>query len=110
MHAGDSSGEDDLVIGYVSEKSGDAYAYPIKMLNLHEIVNDVIDGEPILISYCPLCASGVVFDRRMGSVWAVTGEGVSGPLQGRQLRPLPSRIAQWFSIVRTIPDIEVYTP
>ena len=87
-----------------------AAVYPLKILEYHEIVNDTFDGRPILITYCPLCASGVVFDRETGSVWAVIGEGVSGPLQGRQLRPLPSRIAQWFSIVRTIPDIEGYTP
>lgn len=35
------------------------------MLNLHEIVNDVIDGRPVLISYCPLCASGAVYDREL---------------------------------------------
>ena len=44
---------------YVSGE--DAYAYPINVLNMHEIVNDVINGVPVLITYCPLCFSGVVY-------------------------------------------------
>ena len=52
---------DDIVIGYVS--GGEAFAYPTKILNIHGIVNDVIDGVPVLVSYCPLCASGVVYSR-----------------------------------------------
>ncbi len=93
----------DLVIGYVSQD--DAYAYPVKMLNLHEIVNDFIDGVPVLVSYCPLCASAVVYsreldgqvllfgntsalhesdmvmyDHRTGSYWfQVLGEAIVGP-------------------------------
>ena len=53
--------DDDLVIGYSSK--GGAYAYPLKILNYHEIVNDYIDGVPLLVSYCPLCASAVVYER-----------------------------------------------
>jgi hypothetical protein len=59
--AGDWLAPNDLILGYVSER-GQAYACPIKFLNFHELVNDVIDGVPVLITYCPLCASGVVFD------------------------------------------------
>ena len=44
---------------------GDARAYPLAILLWHEIVNDVGGGVPILVSYCPLCNSGVVFDRRV---------------------------------------------
>lgn len=49
---GDWLDSDDMVIGY--ESAGGAFAYPIKMLNLHELVNDVIDGEPVLITLAPL--------------------------------------------------------
>ena len=45
--------------------NGDARAYPLRILLWHEIVNEVIGGIPVLISYCPLCNSGVVFDRRI---------------------------------------------
>ena len=49
----------DLVIGY---NSGDgAYAYPVNVLDFHEMVSDIIDGVPVLITYCPLCFSGVVY-------------------------------------------------
>ena len=52
-----------LVIGYAA---GDrAYAYPINILDRHEIVNDELAGVPVLISYCPLCASGVVYSRKL---------------------------------------------
>jgi hypothetical protein len=64
VSGGDWLSPDDTVLGYVGE-SGQAYAYPIKFLNFHELVNDVIDGVPLLVTYCPLCASGVVFDRRI---------------------------------------------
>jgi len=62
--AGDWLDQSDLVLGYVS--GGQAYAYPFKILNFHEIVNDDLDGLPVLISYCPLCRSAIVYDRRVG--------------------------------------------
>ncbi len=43
----------------------DARAYPLRIMLWHEIVNDTIGGVPVLVSYCPLCNSGVVFDRRV---------------------------------------------
>ena len=45
--------------------NGDARAYPLQIMLWHEIVNDIIGGEPLLITYCPLCNSGVVFSRRV---------------------------------------------
>ena len=45
--------------------NGDFRAYPLRMLLFHELVNDVVGGVPILVSYCPLCNSGVVYDRRL---------------------------------------------
>ena len=62
---GDWMRDTDLVIGYVGPESGNAFSYTVKMLNLHEIVNDVIDRRPVLISYCPLRASGAVYDREL---------------------------------------------
>ena len=51
----------DRVIGVAIE--GEARAYPIRILNYHEIVNDVLSGKPIAVTYCPLCDSAAVFDR-----------------------------------------------
>ena len=55
--------DDDLVLGY--ESGDDAYAYPVNILNFHEIVNDTIGCVPVLITYCPFCFSGVVFNREL---------------------------------------------
>ncbi len=55
--------DDDLILGYVA---GDQpYAYPFRILNFHEIVNDELDRIPVLVSYCPLCRSAIVYDRRV---------------------------------------------
>ena len=52
--------ESDRVIGVVD---GDqAKAYPLAILNYHEIVNDKLNSRPIAITYCPLCDSAAVFD------------------------------------------------
>lgn len=45
------------------EVNGDARAYPLQILMWHEIVNDTVGGKPVTITYCPLCNSGLVFDR-----------------------------------------------
>jgi hypothetical protein len=111
--------DDDLVLGY--ESGEEAFAYPINILNFYEIVNDVIGGDPVLITYCPLCVSGVVFSREVdgetltfgntsalyqsdlvmydhqtGSYWfQVAGEAVVGTMTGSHLDPLPSATMPW---------------
>jgi len=52
---------DDLVLGV--DLDGIAKAYPVRILNRHEVVNDFIGDVPILISYCPLCNSAMAFIR-----------------------------------------------
>ncbi|MGB0653028.1 MAG: DUF3179 domain-containing (seleno)protein [Thermoplasmatota archaeon] len=54
---------DDRVLGVVID--GDTRAYPVKMLNSHEIVNDVVGGVPVAVTFCPLCGSGVTFERTL---------------------------------------------
>lgn len=66
----------ELVEGVVI--NGEAMAFPVKLLNWHEIINDTVGGLPLLLSYCPLTGTGIGFDRRLS-----TGEaqfGVSGLL------------------------------
>jgi hypothetical protein len=53
--------DDEWVIGI--EWEGEARAYPIQILVWHELVNDTIASRPILVSYCPLCGTGMVFER-----------------------------------------------
>ncbi|MBV7338142.1 DUF3179 domain-containing protein [Chloroflexi bacterium TSY] len=111
--------DDDGVIGYAV---GDqAWAYPIRILNFHEIVNDVLANEPVLISYCPLCYSGIVYSRQLddrvltfgntsalhesdmvmldyetGSYWwQVAGRAIVGELTDAQMMVLPSMTTRW---------------
>lgn len=53
---------DDEVLGV--EFGDEIRAYPIRYLNYHEIVNDDVGGVPIAVTWCPLCGSAVVYDRR----------------------------------------------
>ena len=114
----------DVVLGYVAT-DGQAYAYPHKILNFHEIVNDTLADVPVLVSYCPLCNSGVVYDRRLTDLrhdgvltfgntsalydndlvmvdretttywWQVPGRAIVGNLSGATLTPLPSTTTTW---------------
>lgn len=113
--------DEDRVIGV--QIGSEARAYPIPILNLHEIVNDRIGDVPFMVTYCPLCDSAAVFDRRtpLGerefgvsgllynsnvlmydrggqpeSLWSqVLGEGVSGPAAGEKLNALPMELTTW---------------
>jgi len=110
---------DDTILGYTA--GNQAWAYPTRILNFHEIVNDNLEGEPVLVSYCPLCFSGIVYSRRLddrvllfgntsalyesdlimldydtGSYWwQVAGEAIVGPLTGVKLTVLPSSTTSW---------------
>jgi len=66
----------DRVLGIVV--GGQPHAWPLSMLNAHEVVNDTVAGVPVLVSYSPLCDSAIVFDRRVGG--AVRRFEVSGLL------------------------------
>ena len=65
-----------LIIGL--EINGDARAYPYAILNWHEIVNDVVGGIPVAVTYCPLCETNSVFIRKVSGL--ETTFGVSGGL------------------------------
>ncbi len=104
--------EQDRILGLA--QAGEAKAYPIKILNWHEIVNDTIGGRPVVVTYCPLCGTGIGFDgmvqgRRLTfgvsgllyqsdllmydhqteSLWSqIAMEAVTGPLTRTKLTPL----------------------
>jgi hypothetical protein len=67
---------DDRVIGV--EISGDARAYPLRLMRWHEVVNDVVGGKPIAVTYSPLCDSVAVFSRELDGIEVELG--VSGLL------------------------------
>src|SRR3989338_1264282 len=66
---------------------GTERVYPLQILVWHEIANDKINGEPILITYCPLCGSGIAYERKI----EINGEkvetrfGTSGKLYNSNL-------------------------
>lgn len=117
----------------VERKDEQPRAYPLEILLWHEIVNDQIGDTPLLVSYCPLCNSGLVFDRRMEgqilefgvsgmlresdmvmydrqteSLWQqITGEGIVGAMTGRQLSIVPSQIVPFGVFARQFPDGKV---
>ena len=69
-------------------------AYPIRYLTWHEIVNDTVGGVPVAVTFCPLCNSGMVFDRR------VNGElrtfGVSGKLRNSDMVMYDRETESWW--------------
>ncbi|MBO9453070.1 DUF3179 domain-containing protein [Tropicibacter sp. R16_0] len=96
-------------------------AYPIRYLMWHEIVNDSVGGVPVAVTFCPLCNSGITFDRRVRgqelsfgvsgklrnsdmvmydretqSWWQqAIGTAIVGELNGTQLRALPTWMESW---------------
>ena len=121
--AADYLAADDLVFGI--EIAGDARAYPLRIMGWHEMLNDVVGGQPLSLAYCTLCGAGILYearvpghdkafefsssgllyrsnklmyDRKTRSLWnQFTGEPVSGALRdsGIQLRQRPLAITTW---------------
>jgi hypothetical protein len=112
------------------EVGDDARAYPVQILIWHEIVNDVVGGTPVTVTYCPLCNSAVAFDRRLGertldfgtsgllyqsalvmydrqteSLWShFTGQAVVGTLTGAELSTYPVSTVSWAQFRDAHPD------
>jgi hypothetical protein len=119
-----------LTVGDVSR------AYPVRILTWHEIANDVVAGVPVAVTYCPLCNSSLVFDRRFKGetlefgttgklkdsnlimydrtydTWwqQFSGEAIAGDHAGAELTMLPSRLESWAQFKAAHPDGEVLVP
>jgi len=78
-----------LVIGKAA-----ARAYPVRYLMWHEIVNDVIAGQPVAVTYCPLCNTGMIFDARINGK-AMTF-GVSGLLRHSDMIMYDKETDSWW--------------
>jgi hypothetical protein len=113
--------------------NGHARAYPLRIMVWHEIANDVLGGRPIVVTYCPLCNSGEVFDRRVGghvlrfgttgnlrgsdlvmwdrrtqSWWQqIGGEALVGSYAGTRLRPIVAETVSWSEFRRRYPHASV---
>ncbi|MCV6545908.1 MAG: DUF3179 domain-containing protein [Cohaesibacter sp.] len=115
---------------------GDIRAYPLQVLTWHEIVNDVVGGVPVAITYCPLCNASIAFerslsgqvlefgttgklrksdlvmyDRQTQSWWQqFTGEAIVGQLQGRALTMVPVRVVSFGDFKAEAADGKVLVP
>ncbi|MEL6572275.1 MAG: DUF3179 domain-containing protein [Pseudomonadota bacterium] len=69
-------------------------AYPIRYLMWHEIVNDQIGGVPVAVTFCPLCNSGITFDRRTPA--GVLSFGVSGKLRNSDMVMYDRETQSWW--------------
>jgi len=69
-------------------------AYPIRYLMWHEIVNDEVGGVPVAVTYCPLCNSGLTFDRRVDG--KVLSFGVSGKLRNSDMVMYDRETESWW--------------
>jgi hypothetical protein len=73
---------------------GEAKAYPLRIMIWHEIVNDTVGGVPIAVTWCPLCNSSVVFDRRLGG--RILNFGTSGKLRNSDLVMYDRQTESWW--------------
>jgi hypothetical protein len=111
--------DDTFVLGAVVGE--EARAYPLAILDWHELVNDTLGAREILVSYCPLCGTGIVYDRRVGgndrhfgvsgllyrsdllmfdretqSLWSqISATAITGPAVGQRLAMLRSDVLPW---------------
>ncbi len=118
------------------EINGDARAYPLRIMMWHEIVNDVVGGEPVAVTYCPLCNASFVFDRTIDgkpvefgtsgklrnsdlimydrdseSWWQqFSGKAIAGLHVGKALKMIPSRLDSWGRFKKDHPNGKVLVP
>ena len=118
------------------EVDGQARAYPLRILMWHEIVNDKVNGVPLTITFCPLCNTGIVFEREIDGVvydFGTTGKlrnsdlvmydrqteswwqqfmglAIVGDMNGTRLTPYPSRLESFARFKERHPDGMVQIP
>ena len=115
------------------EVDGQSRAYPLQILMWHEIINDTLNGEPLTVTFCPLCNTAIAFkrtingqtldfgttgrlrfsnlimyDRQTETWWQqATGEAIVGELLGTQLEYYPATIVSWESFKSQFPEGDV---
>jgi len=121
----------DRVIGI--NYNGESRAYPISILNWHEIVNDSIRGKGVSVTYCPLCGTGLVYegsvngraltlgvsgllynsdvllyDRETQTLWSqILSKAINGPLSGQKLTMISSSQTSWAKWLKQHPNTKV---
>ncbi len=126
--------DNDRVLGLAV--NGDSKAYPVKILSWHEVVNDQIDKMPVLVTYCPLCGTGLAFIRSYGgrelmfgvsgllynsdllmydheteSLWSqIEGRAITGRMSGTRLGKLSLLTTTWGYWKTKYPETKVALP
>ena len=121
----------DRVLGVML--NGRARAYPVRILNWHEVVNDYFGNRPVVVTYCPLCGTGMAFDAALGtgtgsfgvsgllynsdvllydratqSLWSqILQTAISGPLKGTRLQSVALTHTRWADWHRRHPTTQV---
>lgn len=123
----------DDTLGIFVELAGQKRYYPHTILNWHEIVNDQINGQPIAVTFCPLCASAAVYDRQINgqtvrfgvsgllhesnllmyddateTLWSQSiGKAVVGKQTGTKLTRLPTQVLLFSDVKINHPEVQV---
>jgi len=123
--------DDELVLGI--NLNGEKKAYPFQILVWHEIVNDIVANKPVVITYCPLCGTGiayerkinnepvefgvsgllhnsdlVMYDRKTDTLWGqINGKAIIGELTGMRLKQVPLDTVTWGDWKKSNPDTKV---
>lgn len=110
--------------------NGQAKAYPLSIMVWHEVVNDIVGGKPLAVTYCPLCYSVVayvreingvpvtfgtsgrlynnnlvMYDRLTRSLWSqIWGAAIAGNLTGYTLQRFPVDLVSWGEWHKLYPD------
>lgn len=116
--------------------NGVAKAYPIAIMNWHEVVNDRFGIESIVVTFCPLCGTGMAFqasidgralrfgvsgllynsdvllyDRQTASLWSqIASKAISGKMNGHTLNAIPTSNTSWEDWRRRYPSTLVLSP
>ncbi|MDX1453515.1 MAG: DUF3179 domain-containing protein [Oleiphilaceae bacterium] len=123
--------DEDRVLGL--HLNGESKAYPIAIMNWHEIVNDTVGERAVAVTFCPLCGTGMAFDahvagqkrtfgvsgllyqsdvllydRQSQSLWSqLMMQAISGPMAGQTLTLLPLRHTSWKDWRQAFPNTKV---
>ncbi len=120
----------------VVEVNNDARAYPLGILTFHEVVNDIVGGQPVLVTYCPLCYTTLAFNRTVDGVelnfgttgnvrtsnlimwddhteswWQqADGQAIVGDAAGQRMEYIPAYTTSFREFARSYPEGRVLSP